>query len=122
MPSLLPMICWRSDCCRDSLPTEYRCPTRSRSSVTTTLTLRPLPPCLCLRFGSLGTRWVFGLRNFFAEIEALENDAPHEHQHLVFAPDLVVRRSTMRPKKSARRSGGETIHKCGYEAPIGATA
>jgi LacI family transcriptional regulator len=58
----------------------------------------------------------------FAEIEALENDAPHEHQHLVFAPDLVVRRSTMRPKKSARRSGGETIHKCGYEAPIGATA
>ena len=25
-------------------------------------------------------------------------------------------------KKSARRSGGETIHKCGYEAPIGATA
>jgi LacI family transcriptional regulator len=36
----------------------------------------------------------------FAEIEALETDAPHEHQHLEFAPDLVVRRSTMRPKKA----------------------
>lgn len=35
----------------------------------------------------------------FAEIEALDNDAPHEHQHVQFAPDLVVRRSTA-PVKS----------------------
>jgi LacI family transcriptional regulator len=37
----------------------------------------------------------------FAEIEALDNDAPHEHQHIEFAPDLVVRRSTARVKTTA---------------------
>jgi LacI family transcriptional regulator, galactose operon repressor len=30
----------------------------------------------------------------FAEIEALDNDAPPEHQHIEFAPDPVVRRSS----------------------------
>jgi LacI family transcriptional regulator len=30
----------------------------------------------------------------FAEIDSLDNEAPHEHQHIEFAPDLVVRRST----------------------------
>jgi LacI family transcriptional regulator len=39
----------------------------------------------------------------FAEIAALDNDAPHEHQHIQFTPDLVVRRSTGRVKTS---SGG----------------
>ena len=34
----------------------------------------------------------------FAEIEALDNDALHEHQHIQFAPELVVRRSTARLK------------------------
>ena len=34
----------------------------------------------------------------FAEIEALDNDAPHEHEHIEFRPDLVVRRSTSRCK------------------------
>ena len=37
----------------------------------------------------------------FAEIEALDNDAPHEHQHIEFVPDLVVRRSTARVKATA---------------------
>jgi LacI family transcriptional regulator len=30
----------------------------------------------------------------FAEIDSLDDEAPHEHQHIEFAPDLVVRRST----------------------------
>jgi LacI family transcriptional regulator len=37
----------------------------------------------------------------FAEIEAFDNDAPHEHQHIEFAPELVVRRSTARVKATA---------------------
>jgi LacI family transcriptional regulator len=44
-------------------------------------------------------RYALGVRAaelLFAEIEALDNDAPHEHQHIDFAPDLVVRRSTAR--------------------------
>jgi LacI family transcriptional regulator len=40
----------------------------------------------------------------FAEIEALDNGAPHEHRHIQFAPDLVVRRSTQRTKKGSSRS------------------
>ena len=39
----------------------------------------------------------------FAEIEALDNDAPHEHQHIAFSPDLVVRRSTSRVEKRPGR-------------------
>jgi LacI family transcriptional regulator len=34
----------------------------------------------------------------FEEVDASDNDRPHEHQHVQFAPELVVRRST-----SARR-------------------
>jgi LacI family transcriptional regulator len=30
----------------------------------------------------------------FAEIDSLDDEAPHEHQHIEFAPDLMVRRST----------------------------
>jgi LacI family transcriptional regulator len=40
----------------------------------------------------------------FTEIEALDNGAPHEHRHIQFAPDLVVRRSTQRTKKGSSRS------------------
>jgi DNA-binding LacI/PurR family transcriptional regulator len=32
----------------------------------------------------------------FAEIEALDNDAAHEHRQIQFVPDLVVRRSIAR--------------------------
>jgi DNA-binding LacI/PurR family transcriptional regulator len=39
-----------------------------------------------------------GLPRFFSEIEALDNDAQPEHQHIEFAPDLVVRRSTAPPR------------------------
>ena len=39
----------------------------------------------------------------FAEIEALDNDTRHEHQHIEFAPELVVRRST------GMGSGRETL-------------
>jgi LacI family transcriptional regulator len=39
----------------------------------------------------------------FVEIEALDNDAPHEHQHIEFSPDLVVRRSTSRVEKRPGR-------------------
>jgi LacI family transcriptional regulator len=39
----------------------------------------------------------------FEEIEALRQDAPHEHQAVRFTPELVVRRSTVR----SRRSGPE---------------
>jgi LacI family transcriptional regulator, galactose operon repressor len=39
----------------------------------------------------------------FAEIEALDNDAPHEHQHIELAPDLVVRPSAAPAKSGAGR-------------------
>jgi LacI family transcriptional regulator len=39
----------------------------------------------------------------FAEIEALDTDALHEHRHIQFAPELVVRRSTARLKGRPRR-------------------
>jgi LacI family transcriptional regulator len=40
----------------------------------------------------------------FAEVDALDHDLPHTHQHLEFMPELVVRRSTVgSARKSARR-------------------
>jgi len=35
----------------------------------------------------------------FEEVDALENDRPHEHQHVQFVPELVVRRSTSAPRR-----------------------
>jgi LacI family transcriptional regulator len=45
-------------------------------------------------------RYALGVRAaelLFAEIEALDNDAAHEHRQIQFVPDLVVRRSTAQP-------------------------
>jgi len=49
-------------------------------------------------------RYALGVRAaelLFAEIEALDNDAPHEHEHIDFAPELVVRRSSARVRPAA---------------------
>jgi LacI family transcriptional regulator len=40
----------------------------------------------------------------FEEVDAADNDRPHEHQHVQFAPELVVRRSTS-AKRRRRLSG-----------------
>ena len=40
----------------------------------------------------------------FDEVEALDDDRPHEHKHIQFAPELVVRRSTS-VKRRRRLSG-----------------
>ena len=40
----------------------------------------------------------------FDEVEALDNDLPHEHQHVQFVPELVIRRSTS-AKRRRRLSG-----------------
>jgi LacI family transcriptional regulator len=48
-------------------------------------------------------RYALGVRAaelLFAEIEALDNDAAHEHRQIQFVPDLVVRRSTARAANS----------------------
>ena len=39
----------------------------------------------------------------FAEVDALDKDLPHEHQHVQFVPELVVRRSTAIVKTASRR-------------------
>jgi LacI family transcriptional regulator len=47
----------------------------------------------------------------FEEISALEHDQPHEHRHVVFTPELVVRRSTSAGKTLNRHrsaKGGST--------------
>jgi LacI family transcriptional regulator len=41
----------------------------------------------------------------FAEVDALDHDLPHTHQHLEFVPELVVRRSTAGSVPTARRKG-----------------
>ena len=41
----------------------------------------------------------------FDEINAAENDEPHEHEQVVFTPDLVVRRSTVSPALPRRIAG-----------------
>ena len=35
----------------------------------------------------------------FEEVDASDNDRPHEHQHVQFAPELVVRRSTSEKRR-----------------------
>jgi len=41
----------------------------------------------------------------FDEIDAAESDQPHEHQQVVFTPELVVRRSTVSPALTRRIAG-----------------
>ena len=39
----------------------------------------------------------------FEEVDALDHDLPHEHQHVQFMPELIVRRSTAGAKPASRR-------------------
>jgi LacI family transcriptional regulator len=42
----------------------------------------------------------------FAEVEAFDQDLPHEHQHVQFVPELIVRRSTAAPTPGSPRPPG----------------
>jgi LacI family transcriptional regulator len=41
----------------------------------------------------------------FEEVEALEGDVPHQHQHVQFVPELIVRRSTAGGRTTSAKSG-----------------
>lgn len=54
-------------------------------------------------------------------LDEIESSGPHEHRHVVFQPELVVRASSERPRRHSRRSAGTPTSRSASSHPIAAT-